>query len=174
MKKNSTVFLIFLLLTIMSLACQTGDQGGSNVSAAAEIKEQPQKLFSTQAILAGHKIEVMLARSTDEKTRGLMFYTALADNQGMLFVYESPRVMSFWMKNTRIPLDLVFFSENLEITEWIEGMRPGYGEPEFSLPRYVANSPAQYALELSAGSVVRLGLKPGDRLEIPLTLLYSE
>ncbi len=166
--------VIFLLLAIISLACQTSDQSGSNVSAAAGIEELPQKLFSAQGVLSGHKLDIMLARTSEEKARGLMFYTALADNQGMLFVYESPRVMSFWMKNTRIPLDLVFFSENLEITEWIEGMQPGYGKPEFSLPRYTANSPAQYALELSAGSVVRLGLKPGDRLEIPLTLLYSE
>lgn len=103
-----------------------------------------------------------------------MYYDFLAENHGMLFVYQTPRTMSFWMKNTKIPLDLVFFSDTLEITEWIENMQPGYGKPENLLPRYTSQSPAQYALELPAGSIVRLGLKTGDRLDIPVTLLYSD
>lgn len=174
MKKHSAIFFIFFLFALISLACQTGGQAGPNVYAASLQDQQPQKLISTPAVLSGHKLEVMLARTDTEKSRGLMFFTDLAENHGMLFVYEAPRPMSFWMKNTRIPLDLVFFSPDLVITEWIEGMEPGYGHPEFSLPRYTAKNPAQYALELKAGSVVRMGLKPGDRLEIPLTLLYSE
>lgn len=103
-----------------------------------------------------------------------MFYETLPENEGMLFVYSSPRIMSFWMYNTRIPLDLVFFSDQLTVTEWIESMQPGYGTVPTLLPRYVSQLEAQYALELNAGAIKKLGIKVGDSLEIPLTLLYSD
>lgn len=177
MKKNSKALVIFLGIAIISLASlvhQTANQTGKIAFAASASSESPQNVFSTSGTLGGHKLDVMLARNSAEKTKGLMYFSKLSDNQGMLFVYDTPQIMSFWMKNTKIPLDLVFFSENLEITEWIEGMLPGYGKPDGLLPHYTSKRPAQYAIELSAGSVVRLGLKPGDRLEIPITLLYSE
>ncbi len=103
-----------------------------------------------------------------------MFYESLEPDQGMLFVYSTPRIMSFWMYNTKISLDLVFFSDQLRVTEYIESMEPGYGIPPEMLPRYVSQISAQYALELKAGSVKRLGIKSGDQLEIPLTMLYSD
>ena len=112
-----------------------------------------QALPETNASLAGHDLNIMLARTFDEKAIGLMFYEKLEENRGMLFIYSAPRLMSFWMKNTMIPLDLIFFSENLEITEWIENMEPGYGRPEAGLPHYKATEPAQYALELNSGMV---------------------
>lgn len=146
----------------------------SQISNSWLLKREPQKTSATDAVIAGQSLKIMLARTSDEKAKGLMFFERLGDNEGMIFVYNTPRVMSFWMKNTKIPLDLVFFSENLEITEWIEGMVPGYGKPDFMLPRYVSDMPAQYALELASGTVARLQLKKGDRLEIPLTLLYSD
>jgi len=134
----------------------------------------PQTLPTTEARLAGHNLTIALARTSAEKAKGLMFVESLQEDFGMLFVYQSPRVMGFWMKNTKIPLDLIFFSDNLEINGWIKGMQPGYGIPEQSLPQYVSDLPAQYALELKDGSIDRLKLKIGDRLEIALTLLYSD
>lgn len=116
----------------------------------------------------------MLARSADEKAKGLMFFDSLSENEGMLFVYPAPRLMSFWMYNTKIELDLVFFSDQLLVTEFIEAMQPGYGLLPSQLPRYVSQQPAQYALELKSGMIKQLGLAVGDRLDIPITLLYSD
>lgn len=155
------------MLTVFMAACRS-DAHAESTTVQAQI------LQMTEARLAGQSLRIWLARTHEEKARGLMYYDSIEDDQGMLFVYESPQIMSFWMKNTRIPLDLVFFTENLEINGWIKDMQPGYGLPERSLAHYVSELPAQYALELKAGSIERLALKHGDRLEIPLTLLYSD
>ena len=72
-----------------------------------------------------------------------------------------------------MPLDIVFLSANLTVNESIKGMVPGYGIPENKLPIYKADQPAQYALELASGSVVGLGIKPGDKLAVPLPLLFT-
>ncbi len=170
--------MAMLLLSLFCQACRA-DSGSSAPAAQpwspVTVKQGSfQVLPETRASLAGHDLSIMLARTFDEKALGLMFYEKLEDNRGMLFVYSAPRLMSFWMKNTMIPLDLIFFSEDLEITEWIEGMEPGFGKPEAGLPHYKATGPAQYALELNAGMVKKLGLKKGDKLEIPITLLYSD
>jgi hypothetical protein len=160
-----------LLLTGFLAACRSD---ASAEPAAGTANESAQTVQATEAKLAGHSLEIWLARTSSEKSRGLMYFDAIEATQGMLFVYEAPQIMSFWMKNTKIPLDLVFFTENLEINGWIKNMQPGYGLPEQGLERYVSELPAQYALELNAGSIERLALKLGDRLEIPLTLLYSD
>jgi len=156
-----------LLLSGLLAACRGDTHTESPFPSSSAL--QP-----AEATLSSQSLTLWLARSHPEKTRGLMFIDSMTDSQGMLFVYESPQIMSFWMKNTKIPLDLIFFSENLEINGWIKNMQPGYGLPDRSLPHYTSEIPAQYALELNAGSIDRLGLKTGDRLEIPLTLLYSD
>lgn len=160
---------IAVLLLISGLLTSCRSEAQADVSTA-----NSQTLSVTEATLAGHRLNISLARTYEEKAKGLMFVENMPDSDGMLFVYESPQVMSFWMKNTRIPLDLIFFTENLEINGWIKNMQPGYGLPENSLARYVSEQPAQYALELNAGSIDRLKLKLGDRLEIPIMLLYSD
>jgi len=170
---NKKIPLLSAAFSVVFIILSVGLAYGQ-ISNTWLLKREPQKVTVTDATLGGHAFKIMLTRTTDEKAKGLMFFDRLAENEGMLFVYNSPRTMSFWMKNTRIPLDLVFFSENLEVTEWIEGMVPGYGKPDFMLQRYISNLPAQYALELASGTIARLQLKTGDRLEIPLTLLYSD
>lgn len=157
-----------LFLTVCLAACR------SDVHAESPSADSAQTVQAAEATLAGHRLTIWLARTYPEKAKGLMYVDSIAENQGMLFIYEAPQIMSFWMKNTRIPLDLVFFTKNLEINGWIKDMQPGYGLPERSLAHYVSELPAQYALELKAGSIERLALKHGDRLEIPLTLLYSD
>ena len=81
--------------------------------------------------------------------------------------------MSFWMKNTIIPLDLVFISSDLKITEWILNMKPGYGALESELEHYVSEKQARYAIELNAGVVEKIGLKVGDKLEVSPMFLYN-
>jgi len=165
------VMAALLLLTGFLVACRSDALAESSANTS---DNSAQILQTVDARLGGNSLRIWLARTHQEKAKGLMFFDSMADDQGMLFVYESPQFMSFWMKNTKIPLDLVFFTENLEINGWIKGMQPGYGLPERDLEHYSSELPAQYALELNAGSIERLSLKHGDRLEIPITLLYSD
>ena len=157
--------LLFLILSL-PLAAERPGQQTMNTSGMA------QQLPYHEARLASHPLRLMLARGTDEKTKGLMFFTTLEPDTGMLFVYPESQRMVFWMKNTLIPLDLVFFNDQLRVTEWIESMQPGGNQSDRLLPRYASRGSARYALELAAGSVQRLDIQTGQKLEIPLTLLF--
>lgn len=135
---------------------------------------QPQNLPKVEAKLADKKLNLMLARTDYQKAKGLMFYKEIASDTGMLFIYNTPHKMSFWMMNTRIPLDLIFFSKDLVVTEYIKDMKPGYGINPNLLPHYDSKGDAQYALELKSGCIDEFQIKIGDRLEIPQILLYSD
>lgn len=172
MKKriNIPILIIFAVFFVASLAFP--------VKSTAQYRSgyyyQPQVLPTVKATLANTELDIMLARTYLQKQQGFMFYEEIANNTGMLFVYNQDHLMHFWMKNTIVPLDLVFLSSELKVVEWIENMKPGFGKPENTLPHYSSTQPARYALELKAGMVKKLGIKIGDKLEIPLIMLYSE
>jgi hypothetical protein len=168
-----------LLAGSLFLASCQGSSGEPPFNTVPSLTQTPnletrgQELPFHEAILGTNTLSIMLARTEEERRIGLMYRPALASGQGMLFCYDAPQEMSFWMKNTRIPLDLVFFSADLKVTEWVEGMVPGFGLPESLLPLYSSRGMAQYALELASGSIRALGVKPGQVLGVPAPLLFS-
>jgi uncharacterized membrane protein (UPF0127 family) len=98
---------------------------------------------------------------TDElRQKGLMRRDSMPKDQGMIFVFldEAPR--SFWMKNTRIPLDIIYLDARGRIVS-IKQMKP------FDLTGTPSDGPAQYAIELNEGTASKLGIKPGDTLDLP-------
>jgi hypothetical protein len=103
-----------------------------------------------------HTIDVEIAETSDEKAMGLMFRTSLADTQGMLFPYPSPQELTMWMRNTYIPLDMVFIRAD-GVVHRIEARTEPLSE------RVIASQGSVTAvLELAGGAAERLGLKPGD------------
>jgi uncharacterized membrane protein (UPF0127 family) len=109
------------------------------------------------------KIFVELARTEKEKARGLMFRTKLGENEGMLFIYEQEEILSFWMKNTFLPLSIAFIDRQGRIID-IQDMEP------FSLDTHRSPRPAQYALEVNKGWFEKNGVKIGDVIKIPAWL----
>ncbi len=107
------------------------------------------------------KIEIEVARSPDEQAKGLMFRTDLPDTKGMLFPYPQPRELTMWMKNTYIPLDMVFILPN-GVVHRIEVRTEPLSETVIS-----SGVPAAAVLELAGGAAARLGLKAGDRVLHP-------
>jgi len=131
-------------------------------------------LFNTQAYASdallsinNHVFNVELAVSEIEHHQGLMRRKLLAANNGMLFIYSEPQLLSFWMKETLIPLDLIFFNSDGELLEKIENIPPCQAMP---CKIYANKQAAQYVLELSAGSASKFSLKTGDKF----TILASE
>lgn len=110
----------------------------------------------------GFTVSLELAETPEEIEQGLMFRPTLPDDQGMLFVFDMDRVPAFWMKNTLIPLDLVFLAEDGRIADIIPNARPCKIEP---CPRYIPRVAVRAALEVAAGVVEGHGLAIGDRLE---------
>jgi uncharacterized protein len=123
---------------------------------AEAIKREPLKLHTAGGV---HVINTEITESQEEKAMGLMFRTSLADNAGMLFFYEPPQDVTMWMRNTYIPLDMVFIRAD-GIVHRIEAWTQPFSESIISSGADVAA-----CLELAGGAAERLGLKPGDRVE---------
>ncbi|AWL12892.1 hypothetical protein HMF8227_02440 [Saliniradius amylolyticus] len=100
-----------------------------------------------------------LAESPGQRARGLMYRESLCEDCGMLFVYSRPRVISMWMKNTAIPLDVAFIKENGEIIA-IKQMQP------YDLSSVTSEKSATYAWEANQGWFSEQGIKVGDRVEV--------
>jgi uncharacterized membrane protein (UPF0127 family) len=106
-------------------------------------------------------IEVEIAEAPKEKELGLMFRTELADGKGMLFPYDEPREVTMWMRNTYIPLDMVFIRAD-GVVHRIERRAEPLSERIIS-----SEGPVTAVLEIAGGAAERLGLKPGDRVRHP-------
>jgi hypothetical protein len=110
--------------------------------------------------IKGKKIKAEVVRTEAEKARGLMFRQKLGKNEGMLFVYEKEERLSFWMKNTPLPLSIAFLDKSGLIVD-IQDMVP------FSLQTRVSAFPAQYALEVNQGWFQANGVAIGDSVAFP-------
>ena len=102
-----------------------------------------------------------------ERSLGLMYRKALPDNTGMIFVFSNERDNTFWMKNTYIPLDMVFVDREMKVVGILEDV-----PPLNEAPRSVGK-PSMYVLEFSAGTMKKLGVVPGSKVEIDGTLPES-
>jgi uncharacterized membrane protein (UPF0127 family) len=115
--------------------------------------------------LKGHKFRVEIADDPEEQALGLMFRTKLSEGKGMLFIFPDEAPRSFWMLNTRIPLDIFYFSSALELVSVAKNALPCRTE---QCPGYPSEGPARYVLELNAGEASELGLVAGDVMVLHL------
>ena len=113
--------------------------------------------------VAGIELEVELATTFEEQSLGLMYRDKLEENGGMLFVYPRENVLSFWMKDTRIPLSIAFIKADGRIIQ-IESMKP------YSLDTHVSKEKAKYALEMNEGWFRIHNVREGDTVKMPLTM----
>jgi uncharacterized membrane protein (UPF0127 family) len=102
---------------------------------------------------------VELARTDKEREHGLMERESMEPNKGMLFLFESDDDHSFWMKNTKLPLDLIFFNQDFVVVGVIENM-----EPMSRVSRSIGK-PSRYVLEVNAGVVQKFGIAVGNTSE---------
>jgi len=105
-----------------------------------------------------HQFKIEVATTEAQLEQGLMFRRNLAPDSGMLFDFKTPVIVTMWMKNTLIPLDMVFVDQQGKIVDIRERAVPE------SLDIIAAKLPARVVIELNGGTVSRLGIKPGDRV----------
>ncbi|MDY7014675.1 MAG: DUF192 domain-containing protein, partial [Cyanobacteriota bacterium] len=110
------------------------------------------------AILGGETIELEVTQTPQQQALGLMFRDRLPDNRGMLFVFEPAQPVGFWMKNVKIPLDMIFLRDG--IVRAIASVPPCTSDP---CPTYGPEEPIDQVIELRGGRAAELGLKEGDR-----------
>jgi uncharacterized membrane protein (UPF0127 family) len=157
----------FLTLLFTSLLLVTGCSGGENESAATNPAGTTESttLDSTTITVTSSdgtrtQIEAEIADNDTERQRGLMERTALAEDAGMLFVFDRDQILSFWMKNTLIPLSVAYIASDGSIVD-VQDMQPLDTTPHPSA------RPARYALEVNQGFFGEHGIAVGDQVELP-------
>lgn len=113
--------------------------------------------------LHGHRFSIEIAADDASRDHGLMDRTSMPADHGMLFVFDEPGMLTFWMKNTLIPLDMLFFDEDYRLINMHQRVPPCRQDP---CPVYGSTKPAQYVLELNGGEASKIGVKPGDKLTV--------
>ncbi len=152
---SSTENDISAVQDINSLKCAAGkptgiSEAGMNVVTLCIDKKNGDNIAST------HSFAVEVAATAAEQARGLMFRTELADDKGMLFPYPTPGILSFWMKNTVISLDIIFINEDGSIANIARNTKP------YSTDSVSSINPTIAVLEVRAGLTKELGIEAGD------------
>ncbi|MGB5419758.1 DUF192 domain-containing protein [Algibacter sp.] len=147
-------FFLTLSLTIVSIGCKK-DKKAIKQTEVAFTKEGELTILkvkdSTKVTL-----DIEIAETAYEIETGLMYRNAMKNNQGMLFIFDNNQPRNFYMKNTKIPLDLIFINAAKSIVSFQKNAKP---LDESSLP---SNAPAKYVLEVNAGLVENWGVTVGD------------
>ena len=114
--------------------------------------------------LKGETFTIEVADSPGKQELGLMFRDSMPKDHGMLFIFPGESMRSFWMKNTRIPLDIIYFDAEFRLVS-VSSAKPCRTT---RCPGYPSDGPAKYVLELNQGLADELQLEVGDRIEIKL------
>ncbi|NEV94944.1 DUF192 domain-containing protein [Psychroflexus sp. YR1-1] len=154
LKSFSVLAFVFLILS-----CQSRQNQNKDLSLDFEFKKDTLLRFIQDKDTIARIFEIELAETDYEKETGLMHRTQMQANQGMLFIYDKEAARpSFYMKNTHIPLDLIYLNTNMSIVDFNLNTTP------FSEDLISSNVPSRYVLEVNAGLVDELKLKKGDRI----------
>ena len=119
-----------------------------------------QNLPTTTMQIGSEQFTLEVADEDKEREVGLMNRRAMPADRGMIFVFPREERLGFYMKNTLIPLDIVYLNKDGVVVS-IHQMQP------LDITSIPSRAPAKYAIELNLGTATRVGLKPGDRLAIP-------
>jgi uncharacterized protein len=155
--------IALVLLSLALAACGSTDSAGpssgsSTAASASKLRTMTIETSGGREV----KVRVEIADDPAEQERGLMYRTALAEDRGMLFVFDREQRLAFWMKNTLIPLSIAYIDSEKRIVD-IQDMKPLDDDP----PNYVSAKPARYALEVNQGFFEKRGVKVGDKVKLP-------
>ncbi|MFC1474554.1 DUF192 domain-containing protein [bacterium] len=159
MKSRTAVFTAAIAAALMCAGCFGGCGGGSSTTTTPATVTVDVTVVNSSA--ARFTVVSELALTPQEQARGLQNRTSLGENDGMLFVFEAPKTASFWMKDTLIPLDMMFITENGGIVDINENAQPG------DLTPFVSSAPVKYVLEVNGGWCTRNGVATGDTVITP-------
>jgi len=160
MSVRAALFAVLAALAACSpMAADAGQQAAAATPARHPVSGLEVIPLTIVSANGRHAFRVEVARSDAEWSKGLMFRTAMGADEGMVFVDRPPQPASFWMKNTVIPLDIVFIGTDRRILNIAADAEP------YSLSPRSSQGVASAVLELNGGRAAQLGVAPGDRVE---------
>jgi uncharacterized membrane protein (UPF0127 family) len=128
-----------------------------SVSAAGSAS-LPTETIKVETAHGAHAFSVEVAADTASQERGLMYRDQMAADHGMLFDFHQPETVAFWMKNTKLPLDMVFIRADGTISTIMANAQP------YSTKQIPSAEPVRAVLEINGGQAGALGIHPGDRV----------
>ncbi len=143
--------LAVVLLSLCASACRPPEAP----PVVSESSSHPAVPAPIAVLPDGARITLELALTPEEITQGLMYRPSLAADRGMLFLFEAAYPHRFWMKNTLIPLDIIFLDEHGTVVDLVAGAQPCHSEP---CPTFTPAQPVSAVLELSVGTAAAHGL----------------
>ncbi|MEW9808481.1 DUF192 domain-containing protein [Mesorhizobium sp. ZMM04-5] len=158
MIRNTVFAVVAVLVIVAGLAVYLGLPQEA-ADQAMRLPVDPAPLIAETAS-GEHSFTIEIADDQSERSNGLMFRKTMDDDHGMLFVFEQTRPVGFWMKNTPMPLDLIFIGEDGKVIDVLPG------EP-FSEAQISPGEPTRFVLELKRGMAEKAGIKGGDVLRHP-------
>ena len=152
-----------ILVSMLMLACSSRTKGQTPKQAHGQAQSETVNItFITRK--GTYRIRAEVAKTMAKRELGLMFRKKLADNRGMLFVFPSERINTFWMKNTLIPLDMVFMDAKLKVVGVVHNARPLDETP------VGVKQPSKFVVEIPAGQAALHGIRAGSRVVIRPTV----
>jgi uncharacterized membrane protein (UPF0127 family) len=130
--------------------------------AGAQLQRFARSELTIVSATGPHRFTVEVAETPAQMEQGLMFRRVMALDAGMLFEYQAPTVATMWMRNTLIPLDMLFVDAHGRIVNIHERAVPQ------SLDVIAAAAPVRAVIELNGGTAARLGIVPGDQVQHPI------
>ena len=156
---NKKHIFTFSLILLMLMACKEATEKNINDIQSLESNFEKTTLIIIAEDKTEHELRIYLAIEPYQQRRGLMFIRDLPENTGMLFTYKRNEIHSMWMKNTYIPLDIIFARGDGSISSIIHNAKPMSLRPLNSI------EPIKYVLELKGGSAKDLNLGKNSRLK---------
>jgi uncharacterized membrane protein (UPF0127 family) len=145
----------FLLLTAMT-SCDRGQPAATSSSTQARVATGPSVILAD-----GYRVSVEIAADDATRQQGLMYRDRLPEDRGMIFLFRATGEYAFWMKNTLIPLDMIWIDEQKQVVHVAHDVPPCKADP---CPSYPPNARAKYVLELAAGVAAKHRIANGQTL----------
>ncbi|MBI5496977.1 MAG: DUF192 domain-containing protein [Deltaproteobacteria bacterium] len=153
--------VIIALLLLVSACRDTQAADGGKAPAIPAAPGRPEYRWARVWVVTKGgdlPVRVEVAENDRQRTHGLMFKEKLADDEGMVFLFDRTEVLNFWMRNTPLPLDMIFLGDDRRVVGVYENATP------FSEARMSVGKPSRYVLEVNAGWARRHGVGPGTQV----------
>ncbi|MFT0716054.1 DUF192 domain-containing protein [Flagellimonas lutimaris] len=150
--------VILLVFAIVLVSCKTESKQALKTETISFTKEGELTVMSTETDSIKANFDIEIAETEYETQTGLMYRKSMKEDRGMLFIQPTESLQYFYMKNTEIPLDIIYINTGMKIVSFQKNAEPFN---ENTLP---SNAPAKYVLEINAGLSDQLGLQVGDSI----------
>ena len=152
------LFIIAVVAVVLILVLPDKAQENQQQTDAYTLQKNGTASFLDKSGKTFSSFDIEIAETPEKLQAGLMYRDSLASNQGMLFLFDNDEIRSFWMKNTYLPLDIVFINADSLVVSVSHNTVP------FSEDKINSEGPSRYVLEINAGQAEKLNIVPGQKL----------